>query len=196
MSDAHFTAKPASSEELVATSQTVDRLFLFINVPKVVQDHVHSTFRFSYLDRSVSLVQIFVNHEYILIETVCWVTRILRQGDFICETGRSFLTRRKIHASYMTHCESLQSIRILGFRTEKRYFYYKVDRNWYEGCRQTPWRQRVTTGSKIIIKIFYNNSTFHVLLLNRAKSVRVSSIQLLNHISPGLQEENAVLKKW
>ena len=71
MSDAHFTAKPASSEELVATSQTVDRLFLFINVPKVVQDLVHSTVRFSYLDRSVSLVQIFVNHEYILIETVC-----------------------------------------------------------------------------------------------------------------------------
>ena len=96
----------------------------------------------------------------------------------------------------MTHCESLQSIRILGFRTEKRYFYYKVDRNWYEGCRQTPWRQRMTTGSTIIIKIFYNNSTFHVLRLNRAKSVRVSSIQLLNHISPGLQEENAVLKKW
>ena len=71
MSDAHFTAKPASNEELVATSQTVDRLFLFINVPKVVQDHVHSTVRFSYLDRSVSLVQIFVKHEYILIETVC-----------------------------------------------------------------------------------------------------------------------------
>ena len=71
MSDAHFTAKPASSEELVATSQTVDRLFLFINEPKVVQDHVHSTVRFSYLDRSVSLVQIFVKHEYILIETVC-----------------------------------------------------------------------------------------------------------------------------
>ena len=61
----------ASSEELVATSQTVDRLFVFINVPKVVQDHVYSTVRFSYLDRSVSLVQIFVNHEYILIETVC-----------------------------------------------------------------------------------------------------------------------------
>lgn len=87
MNDAHLTAKLASSEELIITGQTVDRLFVFINVPKFVQDHVYSTVRFSYLDRSVCLVQIFVNQA--------------QEFSVKGETGRSFLTRRNIHASYI-----------------------------------------------------------------------------------------------
>ena len=73
MNDAHLTAKLASSEELITTSQTVDRLFVFINVPKFVQDHVYSTVRFSYLDLSGPFGVFGTN--------ICKPgTRILRQG--------------------------------------------------------------------------------------------------------------------
>lgn len=84
--------------------------------------------------------------------------------------------------------------KVLDFRTWKEVFL-----SWFETDMKVAARLRGASAwqlSKIIIKIFYNNSTFHVLLLNRAKSVRVSIIQLLNHISPGLREGNAVLKKW
>ena len=84
--------------------------------------------------------------------------------------------------------------KVLDFRTWKKVFL-----SWFETDMKVAARLRGASAwqlSKIIIKIFYNNSTFHVLLLNRAKSVRVSIIQLLNHISPGLREGNAVLKKW
>ena len=48
MNDAHLTENLASSEDLIIAIQTVARLFVFINVPLFVGDHVYSTVCFSY----------------------------------------------------------------------------------------------------------------------------------------------------